>query len=166
MRAALTLQSLREVVKSLVDTPGFDRVYDKIKLLSAIPGKVVCEMKVEEQHTNRAGTLHGGLAATLVDVVSTVALMNTERGEPGDLDPFVVGGSRVALKDLVLLNSTQIWFRENFRYISAPKMGEEMLITGQVMKQGRRIAFTTADLTNKATGKIVAQGRHTKYLGP
>ncbi|XP_019346155.2 acyl-coenzyme A thioesterase 13 [Alligator mississippiensis] len=83
MRAALTLQSLREVVKSLVDTPGFDRVYDKIKLLSAIPGKVVCEMKVEEQHTNRAGTLHGGLAATLVDVVSTVALMNTERGEPG-----------------------------------------------------------------------------------
>lgn len=31
MRAALTLQSLREVVKSLVDTPGFDRVYDKVE---------------------------------------------------------------------------------------------------------------------------------------
>ncbi|XP_006034487.2 acyl-coenzyme A thioesterase 13-like isoform X2 [Alligator sinensis] len=142
MRAALTLQSLREVVKSLVDTPGFDRVYDKIKLLSAIPGKVVCEMKVEEQHTNRAGTLHGGLAATLVDVVSTVALMNTERGEPG------------------------VSVDMNITYISAPKMGEEILITSQVMKQGRRIAFTTTDLTKKATGKIVAQGRHTKYLGP
>ncbi|XP_019399933.1 PREDICTED: acyl-coenzyme A thioesterase 13-like isoform X2 [Crocodylus porosus] len=142
MRPALTLQSLREVVKRLVDTPGFDRVYDKIKLLSATPGKVVCEMKIEEQHTNRAGTLHGGLAATLVDVVSTVALINTERGEAG------------VSADM------------NITYISAPKMGEEILITGQVMKQGRRIAFTTTDLTNKATGKIVAQGRHTKYLGP
>ncbi|XP_025072210.1 acyl-coenzyme A thioesterase 13-like isoform X1 [Alligator sinensis] len=180
MRAALTLQSLREVVKSLVDTPGFDRVYDKIKLLSAIPGKVVCEMKVEEQHTNRAGTLHGGLAATLVDVVSTVALMNTERGEPGvsvDMNitlescplPVFHRGDVVSM-----VNFCSKWVKQELcqlmpsleRYISAPKMGEEILITSQVMKQGRRIAFTTTDLTKKATGKIVAQGRHTKYLGP
>lgn len=40
-------------------------------------------MKVEEEHTNRGGTLHGGLTATLVDVISTAALMYTERGAPG-----------------------------------------------------------------------------------
>lgn len=54
-----------------------------MQLLSASPGKVVCELKVEEEHTNKHGTLHGGLTATLVDVISTVALMHTERGVPG-----------------------------------------------------------------------------------
>lgn len=51
--------------------------------MSASPGKVVCEMRVNEEHTNRGGTLHGGLTATLVDVISTVAIMNSERGAPG-----------------------------------------------------------------------------------
>lgn len=55
----------------------------QMKLQSATPGKVVCEMKIEEEHTNRGGTLHGGLTATLVDVVSTAALLYTERAAPG-----------------------------------------------------------------------------------
>lgn len=40
-----------------------------------------------------------------------------------------------------------------------------MVITAQVLKQGRTLAFASVDLTNKATGKLVAQGRHTKHLG-
>lgn len=52
-------------------------------LVSAAPEKLICEMKVEEQHTNKFGTLHGGLTATLVDSISTMALMCTERGAPG-----------------------------------------------------------------------------------
>lgn len=54
-----------------------------MKVVSANPGKVVFEMKIEEQHTNKGGTLHGGLTATLVDIVSTAALIYTERGAPG-----------------------------------------------------------------------------------
>lgn len=52
-------------------------------LVSAVPGKVVCEMKVEEEHINKMGTLHGGLTATLVDNISTMALLCTERGAAG-----------------------------------------------------------------------------------
>lgn len=52
-------------------------------LVSAAPDKVICEMKVEEEHTNKFGTLHGGLTATLIDSISTMALMGTERGLPG-----------------------------------------------------------------------------------
>lgn len=51
------------------------------------------------------------------------------------------------------------------RYMNAAKMGEDVLITAQVLKQGRSLAFATVDLTNKVTGKIIAQGRHTKHLG-
>ncbi|XP_074843687.1 acyl-coenzyme A thioesterase 13 isoform X2 [Carettochelys insculpta] len=110
-------------------------------VLSAAPGKVVCEMKVEEEHTNRGGTLHGGLTATLVDVVSTAALLYTERGMPG------------------------VSVDMNITYMSPAKIGEELLITAQILKQGRRLAFASVDVTVKGTGKLIAQGRHTKYLG-
>ncbi|XP_009575678.1 PREDICTED: acyl-coenzyme A thioesterase 13 [Fulmarus glacialis] len=113
----------------------------QVKLLSATPGKIVCEMKVEEEHTNRGGTLHGGLTATLVDVVSTAALLYTERALPG------------------------VSVDMNITYTSAAKIGEEILITAQILKQGRNLAFASVDLTNKETGKLIAQGRHTKYLG-
>ncbi|XP_062870565.1 acyl-coenzyme A thioesterase 13 isoform X2 [Trichomycterus rosablanca] len=113
----------------------------KVQLVSASPGKVVCEMKVEEEHTNRGGTLHGGLTATLVDVISTTALLYTERGAPG------------------------VSVDMNITYMNAAKVGEDILITAQVLKQGRSLGFTTVDLTNKATGKLIAQGRHTKHLG-
>lgn len=110
-------------------------------LVSAAPGKVICEMKVEEQHTNKLGTLHGGLTATLVDVISTVALMCTERGAPG------------VSVDL------------NITYMAPAKIGEDILITAHILKQGRTLAFASVDLTSKATGKLIAQGRHTKHLG-
>ncbi|KAF7245106.1 Acyl-coenzyme A thioesterase 13 [Varanus komodoensis] len=137
----LTIHTLREVVKHFRESPGFDRVLNKMTLVSASPGKVVCEMKVEEEHTNRGGTLHGGLTATLVDVVSTVALMHTERQAPG------------------------VSVDMNITYMSAAKIGEEILITAEILKQGRSMAFASVDLTNKATGKLIAQGRHTKHVG-
>ncbi|PIO38991.1 hypothetical protein AB205_0007520, partial [Aquarana catesbeiana] len=112
-----------------------------LQIVSASPGKLVCEMKVDEDHTNRGGTLHGGLTATLVDMVSTVALLNTDRGAPG------------------------VSVDMNITYMNAAKIGESILITAQVLKQGKTLAFATVDLVNKDTGKIIAQGRHTKHLG-
>ncbi|XP_029370313.1 acyl-coenzyme A thioesterase 13 [Echeneis naucrates] len=138
---SLTLNSLKQIMRAMVDNPGFDRVLSKVDVLSASPGKVVCEMRVEEEHTNRGGTLHGGLTATLVDVISTMAIMYSEAGAPG------------------------VSVDMNITYMNAAKMGEDVLITAQVLKEGRTLAFATVDLTSKATGKLIAQGRHTKHLG-
>ncbi|XP_073487263.1 acyl-coenzyme A thioesterase 13 [Aquarana catesbeiana] len=132
---------LRTMMRGLSEGPGFDRVLNKLQIVSASPGKLVCEMKVDEDHTNRGGTLHGGLTATLVDMVSTVALLNTDRGAPG------------------------VSVDMNITYMNAAKIGESILITAQVLKQGKTLAFATVDLVNKDTGKIIAQGRHTKHLG-
>lgn len=49
--------------------------------------------------------------------------------------------------------------------MSAAKIGEDIVITAEILKQGRKLAFASVDLTNKATGKLIAQGRHTKFLG-
>lgn len=135
------MQNAREVMKALFRSPGFDRVLEKVTLVSAAPEKVICEMKVEEQHANKMGTLHGGLTATLIDSISTVALLCSERGLPG------------------------VSVDMNVTYMSPAKIGEEIVITAQILKQGRTLAFASVDLTNKATGKLIAQGRHTKHLG-
>lgn len=132
---------MRQILRTMADCPGFDRVLSKVDVVSASPGKVVCEMRVEEEHTNRGGTLHGGLTATLVDVISTMAILHSERGAPG------------------------VSVDMNITYMNAAKMGEDVLITAQVLKEGRTLAFATVDLTSKATGKLIAQGRHTKHLG-
>ncbi|XP_037700504.1 acyl-coenzyme A thioesterase 13 [Choloepus didactylus] len=135
-------QNLRETMKIVSSGRGFVRVLEKVTPVSAAPGKVICEMKVEEQHTNEMGTLHGGLTATLVDTISTMALIVcTERGVPG------------------------VSVDMNITYMSPAKIGEDIVITAHVLKQGKTLAFASVDLTNKATGKLIAQGRHTKHLG-
>nr|XP_033790385.1 acyl-coenzyme A thioesterase 13 [Geotrypetes seraphini]XP_033790386.1 acyl-coenzyme A thioesterase 13 [Geotrypetes seraphini] len=139
--STLSLNHLQQMMKAIVGLPGFDRVTNKVNFISASPGKVVCEMTVEEEHTNANGTLHGGMTATLVDFISTAALLYTERGAPG------------------------VSVDMNITYMNAAKLGESILITAQVLKQGRSLAFATVDLINKDTGKIIAQGRHTKHLG-
>lgn len=134
-------KSMMEVLKAMKGVSGFDRVWDKVTLVSAAPGKVVCEMKIEEEHTNRMGTLHGGLTATLVDSISTMALLCTEMGMPG------------------------VSIDMNITYMSPAKLGDDILITAHVLKQGKTLAFASVDLTNKANGKMIAQGRHTKHVG-
>ncbi|XP_040288831.1 acyl-coenzyme A thioesterase 13-like [Bufo bufo] len=139
--SASSLSALRTLLKTYLDTPGFDRVMSKLQLVSASPGKIVCELKVDEEHTNNLGTMHGGFTASLVDTVSTAALLNTERGAAG------------------------VSVDMNITYMNAAKIGESVLITAQILKQGRTLTFATVDLVNKETGKLIAQGRHTIHLG-
>ncbi|XP_069586985.1 acyl-coenzyme A thioesterase 13 [Ranitomeya imitator] len=139
--SALKTSTIRSLMKVLGEGAGFDRVLNKLQLVSASPGKIVCELKVEEEHTNRNGTMHGGCTAILVDNISTFALMHTERGAPG------------------------VSVDMSITFMNAAKIGESILITAQVLKQGRTLAFATVDLVNKETGKLIAQGRQTKHLG-
>ncbi|XP_006198738.3 acyl-coenzyme A thioesterase 13 [Vicugna pacos] len=134
-------KNMMEMMKFLSSHRDFDRVLDKVNLVSAVPGKMICEMKVEEQHTNKMGTLHGGMTATLVDCISTFALICSERGVPG------------------------VSVDMNITYMSPAKIGDDIVITAHILKQGKTLAFASVDLTNKATGKLIAQGRHTKHLG-
>ncbi|XP_029446634.1 acyl-coenzyme A thioesterase 13 [Rhinatrema bivittatum] len=137
----LSINNLRQLFRAMSERNGFDTIMRKVNIISASPGKIVCEMKVEEEHTNVNGTLHGGMTASLVDVVSTAALLYTERGSAG------------------------VSVDMNITYMNAAKLGESILITAQILKQGRSLGFATVDLINKDTGKIIAQGRHTKHLG-
>ncbi|VDK21622.1 unnamed protein product, partial [Anisakis simplex] len=53
------------------------------RVLSVDEGHVKVEMEVTNEMLNPPGTMHGGCTATLVDIVTTTALMATERAKPG-----------------------------------------------------------------------------------
>ncbi|CAH1253680.1 ACOT13 [Branchiostoma lanceolatum] len=111
-----------------------------VQVVSAAPGKCVFEMKVGEEHLNGGFTLHGGLTATLVDVLTTATLLSMEGGKPGvSVDLHV-------------------------SYLKAAKPGETITIAADILKMGRTLAYTTAQVKNEK-GDVVAQGLHTKHVG-
>jgi acyl-coenzyme A thioesterase PaaI-like protein len=44
-------------------------------------------------------------------------------------------------------------------------MKEEIEIEAQVLRIGKTLASVAVDMRIKATGKIIVQGRHTKFIG-
>ncbi|KAJ8033915.1 Acyl-coenzyme A thioesterase 13 [Holothuria leucospilota] len=97
-------------------------------------------MKVQKEHTNQANTMHGGLTSSLVDALTTLALMTTENGTPG-----------------VSVNLAVSYFK-------AARIGDKLTIETEVLKQGRTLAFTAAKILNEK-GDIVATGHHVKHIG-
>ncbi|KXJ13195.1 Acyl-coenzyme A thioesterase 13 [Exaiptasia diaphana] len=90
--------------------------------------------------TNKYGTLHGGLTASLIDIVTTLAVIGAT-GKTGV--------------------STDI----GVSFLSAPNIGQEIIIDTKCTKIGKSLVFTTADIT-LTDGSPVAQAKHTKYLIP
>ena len=56
---------------------SFYGLLEQVQVTSASNGSLVCELTVDEGHLNRIGGLHGGLTATLVDSISTAAILTT-----------------------------------------------------------------------------------------
>ncbi|VDD89694.1 unnamed protein product [Enterobius vermicularis] len=110
----------------------------KAKVLSAEEGRVKVEIDVSEELINPFGFLHGGCTATLVDMVTTAALAATPRG---------LRGVSVDL---------------NISYLAAAKLGETIVIDASVLRSGKNLAFTRADIFRKSDNALIAVGQHTK----
>jgi acyl-coenzyme A thioesterase 13 len=116
---------------------------DSLEVVSLDPGHVVMRLTVDESLVNMAQTLHGGAAATLVDVVGTIAIITAdEHHRPGV--------------------STDL----NVTWLAAAPLGDVVLAEATVLKTGRTMAFVSVDLRRESDGKLLVQGRMTKSLGP
>jgi len=104
--------------------------------------RIVVRLEVTEEVANLAGTLHGGAAATLIDVVGTLAIMITDRHHrPG-----------------VTTDLSGSWY-------APAQIGEKVLIEATVPKIGKTLAFTTVDIRRESDGTHVVHGTMTKALG-
>ncbi|GAU36741.1 hypothetical protein TSUD_318400 [Trifolium subterraneum] len=105
------------------------------------PGRVICSMKIPPRLLNSGNTLHGGATAALVDVVGSAAIPAS--GHPG------VTGVSVEI---------------NVSYLDAAYADEEIEIEARALRVGKVLAVISVEFRKKKTGKVFAQGRHTKYL--
>ncbi|XP_014210787.1 acyl-coenzyme A thioesterase 13 [Copidosoma floridanum] len=140
------MSKVAEFIKVLYDATAksntFGRLLKNVQLISAENGKCKAEFEVAEEHLNYAGTLHGGCTSTLVDCISTYALMSyKDKGLPGvSVDLHVT-------------------------FLKAAFPGDVILIDAKTIKAGRTMAFLEVELTKKKDGAIVARGIHTKFIG-
>lgn len=104
------------------------------------PGRVICSMNVPPRLLNAGNFMHGGATATLVDLVGSAAI-------------FTVGAP-----------SSGVSVEINVSYLDAAFAGEKIEIESKVLRVGKAVAVVSVEIRKKDTGKIVAQGRHTKYL--
>ncbi|EXB64078.1 hypothetical protein L484_013088 [Morus notabilis] len=104
-------------------------------------GRIVCSFTVPSRLLNEGNFLHGGATATLVDLVGSAVIYTV--GAP------VTTGVSVEI---------------NVSYLDAAYAGEEIEVEAKALRVGKAIGVVSVELRKKKTGKIVAQGRHTKYL--
>lgn len=122
--------------------PSFDCLALRgLTVLSSEPGHVRCLMPVTREKTNRYGTLHGGCAATLVDVIGTAAIFS------------VSPESGVSLHISV-------------DYLSPAPVGRNVIIDSKVVRVGRTIAVANVVIEDgDGEGRVLSQGRHIKHVG-
>src|SRR6201993_2306833 len=118
-------------LNTIAQTLGYD-------VAEAANGRVVVTAKPSGIHLNPAGTVHGGLAATLLDSSMGLAVQSTlEKG---------VGQTTVELKISLLRPIT-------------PETGE-IMAEGIVLSRGRRVGTAEGRITDRQ-GRLLAHGTTT-----
>jgi acyl-coenzyme A thioesterase 13 len=113
-----------------------------LEAVSADPGRIVMRLEVGSALLNYGKTLHGGAAATLIDVVGSIAIVGADRH-----------GRFGVSTDL------------NVTWIAPAALGEIVLIEATVLKIGRNLGFVAVELRRESDGALLVQGRLSKALG-
>lgn len=136
----MNLEDLRAALAGRRDygwtVPGMEAV-------SLTDGSVAISVEVTLDLVNSAKTMHGGVAATLVDVVGTLAIITADRH-----NRFGV--------------STDL----NLSWFAPIPLGDRALVEAVVLKTGRSLAFVSVDIRRESDNVLCVQGRMTKALGP
>jgi uncharacterized protein (TIGR00369 family) len=118
-------------LNSMAETLGYD-------IVEVSTGRVVIAAEPTSAHRNPAGTVHGGLAATLLDSCMGLAVHSTlDRG----------------------FGQTTLEFKISLVRVVTPETGT-MRAEGKVVYRGRRIGTAESRLTD-AEGRLLAHGTTT-----
>jgi len=96
---------------------------------------------VLSKYANLYGTLHGGVIASLVDVISTIPIAIVDKTHRGGVS-----------SDLQV------------SYVNAARIGETVLIEASCTKAGKSLAFSHTRLRERESGRLVATASHTKFM--
>lgn len=137
-RIAFEAKHLMAMIES---SSRFEKCMRTLKIDSLGKGKCTASLMVSEEHTNPMGTMHGGFSASLVDSISSWALLTHEKG-----------------------NCFSVSVNMNMTYLQGAKEGEAVQVEANTIKVGRTLAFLEVFIKNKSNGNILVRGEHTKFL--
>jgi acyl-coenzyme A thioesterase 13 len=128
--------------KALSERPDYGWTVPGLTPVEVADGHVVVRVEVTLDLVNAAKVLHGGAAATLVDVVGTLAIITADRHHRAGV-------------------STDL----NVSWFAPVPLGDVAVVDATVLKTGRSLAFVAADIRRDSDGALCVQGRMTKSLG-
>ncbi|KAF2882249.1 hypothetical protein ILUMI_23917 [Ignelater luminosus] len=124
---------------------NYDKVLNKVKVVSVGDGNCVAELKIDNEHANSMNILHGGFSAMLVDVITSFGLLTIEQY-------YMIPSVTVDL---------------HLTYLKAAKVSEEIVIDARTIKSGKTLAFLECEIKRKSTGEVLVKGNQTKcFLHP
>ncbi|KAM3175295.1 hypothetical protein ACTXT7_008796 [Hymenolepis weldensis] len=135
------LLNVSKLLRSLVSTSNFNSIFSPIEVISADERSLRCRFQVTEKEANSLNTLHGGYTSSLIDFISTVDLLRR-------------GVDKTASVDLAT------------SFMKAAPVGSWVQVESRVLRTGKTLAFCEVSLHDEASGKLLAKGRHTKYILP
>lgn len=90
---------------------------------------------------NSYGTMHGGVTATIVDVIGTMSIMAADRQRRGGVSVDI-----------------------NVSYLRPAPLDDTLLIESKCLKAGKSLSFANVEIRRASDNELVAIGRHTKAL--
>ncbi|XP_057333450.1 acyl-coenzyme A thioesterase 13-like [Microplitis mediator] len=139
--ASRGLELVKAAIESTLKTNRWGPYLKNLEVLSAANGQCKAEFTVKEEQLNYAGSLHGGCVCSLVDCVSSYALLTQGKGHQG-----------------VSVNM-------NISFMKAAMPDEVITVEAKTMKLGRTLAFLDVELSKKKDGSLIARAAHTKFVG-
>lgn len=122
----MSAEEIQRLVGSLRDRAAFPNLVG-LTIEKVEPGRTVFSLDVGDRHLNGAGTVHGGVHATIMDSAMAVALLAL--------------GLRVSTTNM------------NVTYL-APITAGRIVCTGEVIHRGRRSAMAEAKLRDEDDGLL------------
>ncbi|XP_062225690.1 uncharacterized protein LOC133924256 isoform X1 [Phragmites australis] len=120
---------------------------------SAEHGRLLCSFVVTPRLASSAGYLRSGVTATLADQVGSAVFYCSGLASSGvsvEISVSYVDVAAVGCRDWITL--------------PLGKCLEEIEVEGKLLRAGKSVGVVSVDFRKKKTGKLMAQGRHTKYL--
>jgi len=111
----------------------------KVKIVDGGDGACTAELKVDQDHVNLYKFLHGGYIMTLVDLITTYALMSKPCHPGVSVDLSV-------------------------NFLNGAKLGDDVVIQANLSKVGKYLAFIDCTLKHKKDDLVIAKGTHLKYI--
>ncbi|CAG9810128.1 unnamed protein product [Chironomus riparius] len=137
------LELLKNVGMYLRNADCFDQMMKRITFVDGGDGKATAELKLGKEHLNKMGGMHGGFSSTLVDSITTFALMTHN------------------VEDI----KTGVSVDLHITFLKGAKENDEIVVQANTLRCGRTLAFLECEIRNKKDNSLLVKGAHTKFIG-